>query len=130
MGVPRLTRFSPRWWVLVCLSLGALRSLCLPGAEPLPDAAAHIGSVVINQDDEFTTNPAVVLTLNAVDNGSGVAQMQFSNDDQSWSDPEPYQTTKQWMLAPASYPPAMSTVLETVYVQFSGRRGPMVRGGK
>jgi hypothetical protein len=79
--------------------------------------------VLINNGEQFTTNLTVDLTLSAVDDGTGVVQMQFSNDEESWSDPEPYQSTKEWLLAGGTYPPAMSTVLKTVYVRFQDGAG-------
>ena len=89
------------------------------GAEYLPDAATHLGTVFINQDRQFTTNQLVTLDIRAVNNGSGLAQMQFSNDDLVWSAPETYATNKQWWLpvTEADYPPRMNTVLKTVYVR-------------
>ncbi len=123
MGVARLNRPLSLRWGPVCLILGLVFSPRVSAADYLPNAAAHIGTVVINQDQQFTANSAVILTLNAVDDGTGVAQMQFSNDELAWSAPEPYQGTKQWVLAAPVYPPAMSTVLETVYVRFQDGAG-------
>jgi hypothetical protein len=122
-GVARLSLPTPWRWGLVCLILSVLPSPRLPAADYLPNAAAHIGTIVINQDAQFTTNAAVALTLSAVNDGTGVVQMQFSNDELSWSAPEPYQTSKQWGLATPVYPPTMSTVLETVYVRFQDGTG-------
>lgn len=85
----------------------------------LPDAATHLGTVVINNDDLYTTNPAVTLSIHALGNGLGITQMQFSNDDENWSKPVLYATSKQWQLdvAPEDFPPSMNTVLKTVYVR-------------
>jgi hypothetical protein len=44
------------------------------------------GSIVINNDATYTNTTSVVLTLYAVDAGTGVAYMQFSNDNVTWSD--------------------------------------------
>jgi len=101
-----------------CWSLSPLIAQAF-GPEYLPDAASHLGTVVINQDDQFATDPLVTLSIKATDNGSGVMQMQFSNDDQNWSPPEDYATNRQWQLAVADgdYPPLMNTVLKTVYVR-------------
>ena len=89
------------------------------GAAYLPDAATHLGTVFINQNEQFTTNQPVTLSITAVNNGTGLAQMQFSDDDQIWSAPEPYASTKQWQLPVRleDYPPTMNTVLKTVYVR-------------
>ena len=110
--------------ILARLYLSLLWSVSLhlaPGycADYLPDAAAHLGTVFINQDDQYTLNPLVTLGISAVDNSSGIAQMQFSNDDQNWSTPEAFATNKQWQLTVTAedYPPLMNTVLKTVYVR-------------
>lgn len=107
------------------LVLAALLLAAAPAwADHLPNAAAHIGSLLINQNDQFTVNPVVTLTVQAVDNGAGVSKMQFSNDGESWSAPEPFRTTKAWSLSPGGdYPPGMTTVLRTVYVRFQDNAG-------
>ncbi len=55
------------------------------------DITAPAGEFVINGDEEYTTDPAVTLTIDV----TGAAQMQFSNDGSTWSD-----------LAPTREPPA------------------------
>ncbi|HEV2209639.1 MAG TPA: LamG-like jellyroll fold domain-containing protein [Verrucomicrobiae bacterium] len=113
-----------RLTVAVALSLATIGPQILQGADFLPDAAGHIGTLLINNNDEFTTNTAVTLSLNAVDDGTGVVQMQFSNDDENWSAPEPYQTNRQWaLLNDGIYPPYLNTVLRTVYVRFQDGAG-------
>jgi hypothetical protein len=57
------------------------------------DVTAPTGSIVINSGSALTNFMTVTLTLNATDSGSGVAQMQFSNDGQTWSAPEQYYPT-------------------------------------
>src|ERR1022692_4945648 len=76
-------------------------------AEYLPDAASHLGTVLINQDDLYTKDTLVTLNIHATNNGTGITGMQFSNDNQSWSTPEPYATNKQWQLEVAApdFPP-------------------------
>ena len=106
--------------LLLSVSLGLPSVLSNANAmEYLPDAAAHLGTVFINQNDQFTTNQPVTLSISAVNNGTGLAQMQFSDDDQNWSPAEPYASTKQWQLPvqPEDYPTNMNTVLKTVYVR-------------
>ncbi|MFO1487728.1 MAG: LamG-like jellyroll fold domain-containing protein [Verrucomicrobiota bacterium] len=107
------------WYLLRRSGLMLLLGSTLLRAQHVPDAAGRLGTVVINHDDQFTTNSQVTLTINATDDGTGLLQMQFSNDNETWSDPEPYGTNKQWQLsiAPADYPPLMNTVLKTVYVR-------------
>jgi len=105
------------------LFLTILLSLPSRSSAQLPDAAGNIGTIVINSNDQFTTNLNVSLTLNAVDDGYGVTQMQFSNDGDNWSAPEPYQPTRPWVLPDGDYPPIMNTVLKTVYVRFEDGLG-------
>ena len=88
-------------------------------ADYLPDAASHLGTLFINGDAQFTTNPLITLSIHAVSTGSGIAQMQFSTDDRNWSAAEAYATSKLWQLSvnDTDYPPQMNTVLKTVYVR-------------
>jgi len=55
-----------------------------------------------------TLNAALQLT--AEDDGSGVAQMRFSYDGQTWTDWEQFATQKQWPLLEAEKP-------QTIYAQ-------------
>lgn len=65
----------------------------------------------------FTTlTSSITLTLSATDEISGVAQMRFSNDNSTWSNWEPYQTTKTWTFREGDS-------LKTVSVQFSNNAG-------
>ena len=117
MHRPCPTRFVQRLPAL-CVSVLLFLSKA-DGADYLPDAAAHLGTVFINLDDQFTTNQLVTLAISAVNNGSGLAQMQFSDDDQTWSAPETFTTTKAWTLPVSAedFPTNMNTVLKTVYVR-------------
>ena len=63
------------------------------------DVTPPTGSVVINSGTAFTNSTTVTLTLSSTDIGSGVASMQFSNDNVAWSAPESYATTKSWTLS-------------------------------
>jgi len=56
-------------------------------------------SLTINDKAEYTNSRTVTLTIQASDDGSGVAQMQFSDDNENWSDFEAYSPTKTWELA-------------------------------
>jgi hypothetical protein len=105
------------------LVLALFLSLPSKSVAQLPDAAGHIGTIVINNNDQFTTSLWVTLRINAVDDGNGVLQMQFSNDGDNWTAPEPYQTTRSWGLLDGGYPPQMNTVLKTVYVRFQDGLG-------
>jgi hypothetical protein len=66
---------------------------------------------VINGGAAVTNTAAVILTLSATDSGSGVAAMQFSNDNLTWSALEPYAATKGWTLTTGDGP-------KTVYGKF------------
>ena len=63
------------------------------------DITPPTGSVLINSGAAFTNSTTVTLTLSATDIASGVASMQFSNDNAAWLAPEPYATTKSWTLS-------------------------------
>lgn len=70
------------------------------GQPPSSDTTAPTGSIQINSDQAYTNSNSVTLSLSARDNpgGSGLAQMQFSNDGLSWSAPQSYATTQTWSL--------------------------------
>jgi hypothetical protein len=80
------------------------------------DATPPTGSIVINGGANYTNNILVNLTLSASDSGSGVSQMRFSNDGITWSDWEPYTTTKSWSLTPGDGN-------KTIYVQYRDNSG-------
>ncbi|MFB3887325.1 MAG: chitobiase/beta-hexosaminidase C-terminal domain-containing protein [Thermodesulfobacteriota bacterium] len=55
------------------------------------------GTIVINEGAASTNNINANLTLTCSD-PSGCSQMQFSNDDITYSAPEAYSATKAWVL--------------------------------
>ncbi len=57
------------------------------------------GTVTINTGSTYTATAAVTLTLSCTDDAGTCNQMQFSNDNSSWSIPEAYAATKTWTLA-------------------------------
>jgi hypothetical protein len=75
------------------------------------DTAAPTGSIVINGGNTYTNTTSVILTLLAIDGGSGVYQMRFSNDGSNWSAWETYGVSKAWTLTAGDGTKA-------VYVQF------------
>ena len=77
------------------------------------------GSVVIDGGASTAASQNVVLTLSASDSGSGVATMSFSNDNTNWSAPEPYATSKQWVLS-------VGNGQKTVYVRYTDYCGNSV----
>ncbi|MDP3730854.1 MAG: glucoamylase family protein, partial [Candidatus Omnitrophota bacterium] len=62
------------------------------------DTVAPTGSIRINNGAATATSLSVTLNLSATDSRSGVSQMQFSNDNITWSTSEAYSTTKSWTL--------------------------------
>lgn len=82
------------------------------------DGTPPTGTVVINSGVGVTASLDVTLDLSADDSpGSGVAQMQFSNDDAVWSAPEGYAPTRAWTLAAGADGP------RTVYVRYADVAG-------
>jgi hypothetical protein len=82
------------------------------------EAIPPTGTIKINNDAQYTNSTTVTLNLSASDNagGSGLSQMQFSNDNSNWSTPETYSTTKTWLLISGDG-------TKTVYVKFSDKAG-------
>ena len=74
------------------------------------DTTPPTGTIIINSGDAVTNNPTVTLTLTCDDN-VGCTQMQFSNDNVTYSTPEPYGTTTSWTLLPGDG-------TKTVYARF------------
>lgn len=62
------------------------------------DKSPPTGSILINQGEAYTNLTEVSLTLSAEDSVSGISQMQFSNDNSTWSSWESYSTSKSWSL--------------------------------
>jgi len=61
------------------------------------DTTAPTGTITIDSEAAITTSTAVTLTLSCSDT-NGCSQMQFSNDNVTYSTPETYTTTKAWTL--------------------------------
>ncbi|MCK5561644.1 MAG: hypothetical protein KAJ51_13660, partial [Thermoplasmata archaeon] len=55
-------------------------------------------NIYINNDDEFTKSSSVILSLHAIDIGSGLAHMAFSTDSAVWSDWEAFNTSRSFEL--------------------------------
>jgi len=80
------------------------------------DTNAPTGSIIINNGATYTTTVSVTLNLSASDDLSGVSQMKFSNDNITYTEPEPYSTTKSWTLQSGDG-------MKTVYVKFKDNAG-------
>jgi len=78
--------------------------------------SAPQGTIAINNGNPYTKSSSVTLNLSASDAESEVTQMQFSNDNQRWSEPETYAATKTWVLA-------SDEGVKTVYVKFKDAAG-------
>jgi len=79
----------------------------------------YLGSALylgINNYAPATDTTAVTLNLSCMDAGSGCAQMQFSNDNITYSDPVAYATTAPWDLTPGGGS-------KTVFVMYSDLSG-------
>jgi hypothetical protein len=76
------------------------------------------GTVTINGGAAVTNQLAVELALLAVDNSGTVAEMRFSNNNNTWSSWELYGTSKSWNLNPLG-----GDGSRTVYVQFRDGAG-------
>lgn len=75
------------------------------------DTNPPTGTVTINGGAPSTGTTSVTLTLSATDAEGPVTKMKFSNDNITWSSPQPYQTTKSWTLTSGDG-------TKTVYVDF------------
>lgn len=82
------------------------------------DITPPTGSIVINDDAEYTNNRGVTLTINAEDPGNpdSILNMRFSNDNENWSQWEPYETSRTWTLLPDDGE-------KTVHAQFKDQAG-------
>ncbi len=85
------------------------------------DTSEPYGTVTINSGASSTASLNVNLSLWAGDAGSGVSQMQFSNDSVNWSAPETYAVSKNWTLASGEG-------TKTVYARFSDNAGNWIAG--
>jgi hypothetical protein len=87
------------------------------------DTSSPRGGFIINNNANCTNMTSVSLTLSAADDGSGVSQMRFSNDNAIWSGWEPYTTSRSWSLLPGEG-------TKNVYVQFRDVAGLSVAAFK
>jgi hypothetical protein len=75
------------------------------------DTTPPVCSISINDGDDYTATPSVILNLSAADVGSGVSEMRFIDEAVPWTGWEPYSTAKSWTL------PAIEGS-RTVFVEF------------
>lgn len=82
------------------------------------------GTIQINNGAATTNNPVVNLTLSATDPlpGSGINEMRFrSEDTQTWSVWENFQTSRQWQLSDGDG-------AKTVFVEYRDNAGNVSQG--
>jgi len=79
------------------------------------DTTLPTGTITINGGAASTNNTSVTLTLSCSD-VNGCSQMQFSNDEVTYSTPEVYATSKAWTLTSGDG-------TRTVYVKFKDTAG-------
>ncbi len=79
------------------------------------DTTKPTGTISINSLATYVTTTSVTLTLSATD-ANGVSQMQFSNDNVTWSTAQTYAATKSWSLTTGDG-------TKTVYVKFKDNAG-------
>jgi hypothetical protein len=80
------------------------------------DTIAPSGTISVNSGATYTTSTSVTLTLSATDATSGIYQMNFSNDNATWSGWEAYGASKAWTLTAGDS-------AKTVYVQYKDNAG-------
>ena len=85
------------------------------------DTIPPTGSIAIDGGAAYASSTSVELALSAGDTGSGVVEMQFSNDGATWAAWEPYAMTRAYIL-PGGVPPTGDGV-KTVYVAYRDQAG-------
>ena len=78
---------------------------------PPQDITSPTGTILINNGAAYATSTSVMLTLSCTDIESTCAEMQLSNDGNSWNSWETYATTKSWVLTSGDG-------AKTVYVKY------------
>jgi len=81
-----------------------------------PDTTPPTGSITINAGASYTKSISVTLTLSCTDTEGSCTQMQFNNDNSTWSTPEDYATAKAWTLTSRDG-------TKTVFVKFKDNAG-------
>jgi hypothetical protein len=86
-------------------------------AVPAPtDTTPPTGAIQVNAGAASTNQVAVTLSLSALDDATGVAQMRFSNDGINFLAPVPFASTAPWTLA-------AGPGVKTVHAQFRDGAG-------
>ena len=106
-----LSEYSTFYWRVNASNAGGTSDWSLTWHFTTADNTAPTGTIQINGGAASTTSTAVTLSLICNDSGSGCSQMQFSNDNVTYSAPEAFAVTRSWTLSSGSGP-------KTVYVKF------------
>jgi hypothetical protein len=80
------------------------------------DTVGPTGSIVIAGGQAWTNTRNITLTLSCADATSGCSQMQFSNDNVTFTALEAFATSRAWQLSPGQG-------LKTVYVRYTDIAG-------
>jgi hypothetical protein len=80
------------------------------------DGTPPSGTISINSGAAYTTSTSVTLNLSCTDAKSGCDQMQFSNNNATWSLWEVYAASKAWTLSSGDG-------IKTVYVRYKDKVG-------
>ncbi|MEJ2248623.1 MAG: right-handed parallel beta-helix repeat-containing protein [Candidatus Lokiarchaeota archaeon] len=81
------------------------------------DTVDPTGSIIINNDNDWTKSSSVTLSLVYNDTGSGISQVRYSNDGSSWSTWESPNSTKTWILS------AGDNIAKVVYYEIRDNGG-------
>ncbi|MBI5193292.1 MAG: fibronectin type III domain-containing protein [Nitrospirae bacterium] len=81
-----------------------------------PDLISPTGTVSINNDAVYTNTSNIILTLSCTDNDSGCRQMQFSEDNISWSKWEAFSSNKTFTFSSGEG-------AKNIYVKFQDNAG-------
>lgn len=105
-------------WPPAATAASTSTSASFAQTEPLVhhDTTPPSGSIVINAEAPATSNPSIALTLSATDDLGSVTLMRFSNDNVTYTSPQPYAPRSSWTLAAGDG-------TKTVYVQFADQAG-------
>lgn len=110
--------------VVTTTAVNTLGSYSVTTVSTIVDATAPTGTVIVNGGGTTTANTTVNLTLSASDvGGSGVADMQFSNNGVTFSAWETYATSKVWDMSSAATGGNANAGLKTVRARYRDGAG-------
>jgi hypothetical protein len=84
--------------ILLLFSLAVFFKADLAEAAPPKDETPPTGSILINNNDEYTNSTSVTLTLTAYDPESGIKEVRYSNNGVWGRHWEKFSETKTWRL--------------------------------